>query len=578
MIMNTPKVRFWAGSPMLSSESIPLGVLAIWGRQPQEEFSATQRRELAAFSAMVMTELLSQSKNFLNSSSIPTSNVPTGGSPERPRSVESAVLGHGCDTQQYLPGEIWLNKEKSFFTTSKCIANHSPYEFFGHHGVDTPPSSAECDKIPQFDNFESFGNSRAEHLETTKSFQDSCNEDVLDHDLFTQGSASSYPSSREPILPDGGFDGRNTVENGLHSLSPRPFSGSDITSLYMQPPNSPIHLLNDEELSREPDLDIDPADFITSHQELSQTLKEISEGETCPFQYQPSEPDRYSIITTSQLSDLREEDFAHSSISPPGCSGEWPEDIHQSLFERFRAVDYESIVPTAHPSTDCSPAQSSTNIDISHRLRIPRITISKTRETAELPEIPGNYWRPIPDYQAQLAMLLHHFAQGDHYDIMYVVNIRPTVRLSSDKVLFAPGGLYSQIITGYGLKDKLSVNAELHIATLRTRGFKSYWAENGCPDTGAMISIVAEGGPRQKRCSGVILGAFRMQGKGIISKYESARLENLARDIKSILLRERERRVPRSQTGSKIEEHLAKGLSELRDRRQSQLGTARSLR
>ena len=47
---------------MLSSDGQPVGVFAIFSREPRDAFTAAQRRELAGYSAMALSDLTQQAK------------------------------------------------------------------------------------------------------------------------------------------------------------------------------------------------------------------------------------------------------------------------------------------------------------------------------------------------------------------------------------------------------------------------------------------------------------------------------------------------------------------------------------
>lgn len=582
MTRNTPKVRFWAGAPMLSSEGVPLGVFAVWSRKPRDEFSPTQRRELAAYGAMVLEELLFQAKKSQNPNSVPSSSHATSSSLNQRRSVDSEVLGYPGDTTDCFPNALHLSKEKSRPHISKPKDNGSSYDTFSGYGIDTPPSSSECDKDPKYEDFRSFGDGREERSSALRSSEDLPYQDILDRDLSAQDSTCLYSPSQEPLPPAN----RSGIESpgcgGFNHLPTRPYSSaSDLSSFHQQPPNSPASFQNANELSREPNLDIGPADFPSTNDDLSEESGELSEGQTCPLRYQPSEAVSFSCAT-HQLNNPYAQDFTQRSF-PSSASSSQRQDVTQSLSEISNLVDYSHNLSHTPLMPDPSPAQSPKtrsrpDMDLPEfsnskdpltqyqKLNIPRITISNAQDSFELPSrkqsklsssaLSEKQLETTPGYQSQVALALCDFAQSNHYDLMYLAEVKPTVPFSTDAMLFAPDGLQRHVLAAFGMERRMSINARLHIETLRTRGFHSYFAQGGSPETGAMIAVWAGPGSREKCSTGLILGAFRMSGKRAINRDESARLKTFAEEIK--LMVQWERRVPRSATDPGLEAYPAK--------------------
>jgi hypothetical protein len=146
----------------------------------------------------------------------------------------------------------------------------------------------------------------------------------------------------------------------------------------------------------------------------------------------------------------------------------------------------------------------------------------------------------------KLAEACRITAQNLGYDIIYVVQIKPSHPLLTDQQLFAPGGLRKNLITAHGLTEAMNLSSETHVGVLRSRG-PQFWKNNreryedGEFEGGCLIAIHSEGGPRRLRSSGIIMGAFykpsgtgRTQGK---TTAEIERLVEAGKVLKNIILK-----------------------------------------
>ena len=68
--MGDPKIRFFAGAPMMTCSGAVIGVFAIFGYEPREEFTVMQRNRLTNYSSTTMSNIMPRSKN------IPTPPIP----------------------------------------------------------------------------------------------------------------------------------------------------------------------------------------------------------------------------------------------------------------------------------------------------------------------------------------------------------------------------------------------------------------------------------------------------------------------------------------------------------------------
>ncbi|KAM3077439.1 hypothetical protein ACMFMG_006782 [Clarireedia jacksonii] len=75
-VIGPPYIRFFAGAPMLASSGEVIGVFAVFSREPRNEFSPSERREVAEFATLAMNDLTFQAESLAGSDFQTTSTMP----------------------------------------------------------------------------------------------------------------------------------------------------------------------------------------------------------------------------------------------------------------------------------------------------------------------------------------------------------------------------------------------------------------------------------------------------------------------------------------------------------------------
>lgn len=123
--------------------------------------------------------------------------------------------------------------------------------------------------------------------------------------------------------------------------------------------------------------------------------------------------------------------------------------------------------------------------------------------------------RDKKDPMADAAFYCAEIAQKLSYDLIYVVEIKPSRPDMTDEELLAPEGLQKKILVAYGLHKPLDLRNDVHINSLRSRGEIIWETPSALYEMGDCrscfwISMQTEGGPMRQRTSGLVFGAFRL--------------------------------------------------------------------
>ena len=200
---------------MISPDGHPVGVFAIFGTEPRITFNAAQRRELAAYSAMALKDI-SQQAIWLSDAelhsprSTPLLDRDSGYRPTRAKQsvvdIDQTLVPHGLryhktKTPPAEMSRVFFNRQLSPSVLSE----------------QTPPSSSEGSENDTFPGSpRGFG----------KNYKQ----------LSVNSQLNHIRSKGDLITPD---------SEGFRVPSPRPFSASDLTSLNLHPPNTPLNQSQD---------------------------------------------------------------------------------------------------------------------------------------------------------------------------------------------------------------------------------------------------------------------------------------------------------------------------------------------
>ncbi len=455
-----------------------MGVLTIFEREPRTTFSVQQRGELAEFSRQIMTDLDYQtdclSDPELRMTPILQRDSVVNGD-YWPRNIRSPVMAfnaNGVESDLVPPGLHYHKVTKSSKQKSRLYINKRSQNDFAHHAEPTPPSSAESNHNGFFDKSESFGK----------------NNEQLSEDPVLNDISSVQPQTI-------------TDSQHLHISTPRPFSASDITSLHPHPPNTPDHSLMDEELSHQPTFDLTVEDFLS----LSDT--------DCAEQSRDEQLNADDIVGNGSISQ-------HEAIQQPPL----PED---ALFDDVAVEDHprasgdnvkvpstpvkDSFAGGFIPNAASSPPREPDN----SMALVPYAPSPADDQTSRVSALSTNssQLRSPQKHSTDAAYACSLIAQELGYDLIYCVQLEPSLPFMTDQELFAENGLRKALLAAYGLSQPIDLSSETHIGVLRSRGYhwdnpqKHY--EEGEYESGCMVPIHSEGGPLLHRSSGIVMGAFR---------------------------------------------------------------------
>ena len=433
-----PKIRFFAGAPLLGEGGQPIGMLSIFSDSCRPDFSPFDRRELADFAAEAMKDLKLGSE-YTHTPSEPSASKFEGG----------------------------LLAEGSYHAKSLNVAGLDNAD--GHElDADTPSLPYHKVETPST----RFGSSlmtRDKSLQRNhNSISRPSHSNLRRQDEFEQHRYHQY----------GGLE----VDSGstLYKLdalsisdfappSPRPFSSSDVSSIHQHPTNTPVH--SQLAFQSAPGLEFS-----------LQLLRSLSEN--------APDNDGQSLISSNRIARrlpsktiLR----AHTPESPLPLRVSGQRDFLPSP-----GLNDSSLLPPSRPSS---------------------------RE----------------DARAQAALICSRTARRLGYDLVYAVELNPSLDAIDETKILEPGTLPIRILAAYGMNEPFRPDPQVHVDALRSKGFYFWQAPpnaNNYPggyQSGCLIAIPTQGGVQYMRTSGIVIGAFRKQspGKGITFETTDAELQAL---------------------------------------------------
>ncbi|RDW84658.1 hypothetical protein BP6252_02248 [Coleophoma cylindrospora] len=234
LVTGQPKTRFFAGAPMLAPGGEVVGIFALFDKSPRSSFNPFQRRELAEFSQLAMTDLhlqlewlsdpdvrstpILQRSSLINADTQPTRCY----SPTPSRGIGNVPI----DEELYPPALRYHKTTKPPSRNSRLYMSGEDYPV-----EPTPPSSS--------------GSEAAQFLRTPRGFGKNHKQLSLE--------SKRYTLPRDLITPDSG---------DFLTLSPRPFGSSGLKSLSPQPANAPNESLRGENRLVLPQLDLTVESFM----------------------------------------------------------------------------------------------------------------------------------------------------------------------------------------------------------------------------------------------------------------------------------------------------------------------------
>jgi hypothetical protein len=233
-----------------------------------------------------------------------------------------------------------------------------------------------------------------------------------------------------------------------------------------------------------------------------------------------------------------------------------------SLSDNDCAEQESPLIDMATPNDESKklePAGHNLTVPASSRLTVSSISTMMTGNSHE-----------SHDPMAEAAFACSFYAQTLGYDLIYVVEIKPTRRFMTDAELFGPNGLHQRILVAYGLSRPMVLSMELHIRVLRLNAYQTWendraTCENREYEQGYVIPLLYESSPSKKRSGGLVMGAFRRSKPGSAEasdrfKVEDEHLQRLidgGDELRDILFKRSG--FPRSPKRSKTEPASANG-------------------
>ena len=530
-----------------------LGVFAVWAKEPRTTFSHDERRELAEFSALIMTDLTLQAAELsdpdLRSTPILKRDSIIHGT-FRSRSPESSLVDMDTDADaesELIPLGLRYHR---WSTTSKA-----------------PPLSIDVSSAQQASHSSNYTPPPSRESQDGILCQGGLGRVNSDLETDRLSPASSY----EELTPMATWQGRRVS-------TPRPFSTSDLTSHYALPPNTP----------EQSQLDITRSEF-----NLDETLDQFPTVPDCDYFESPQD---FSISSDIQHSDEFQSLTHRSAETTSTNAGISSRDttIHHGVDESDDCPIYDNTTPIRNEycreimreggpglsdgvielKTITSPQfdmPSPTVAEISRRSlhhNLPSTSpLSETKATADISMLSFLEQKPpqnrvskaVSDRASrsresseaikEAAITCSVYAQKLGYDMIYVAEVKPARPLMTDKEMLKPGGLIMKILTAHGLDRPLDLAPATHLEVLRDRGSRTWentdehYAEQDF-QYGCLVRVQVENAPRQLRSSGIVMGVFRKPrptAKDFDSVYELKRLLDFARVMKEILAKRSER-------------------------------------
>ncbi|KAK2624460.1 hypothetical protein QTJ16_006410 [Diplocarpon rosae] len=538
LVSGRPKIRFFAGAPMMAPCGEVLGVFAIFSSKPRLSFTPLQCRELAEFSCLVMEDLRNQVDELAERYRLtPLLDRDTFIAPNHSVRTLSAQTVDGAESE-LVPSALSFQKSKAsqrprsqlYYTSGTHRVQSGPIE-------QTPPSSAESNL-----------NFYADSPELEK-----------DDGHFNAGSSTS-----KHLSPCGSY------LSGLDAFSPRPFSSSDITSLHPHPPNTPARSLI-EDLSIKPQFDLTAEDFVIGGDSSAKSYRQITPS-TNPF-YEGytgdlSESENARALGRRSSATMQQQELAANNSTSRnkrvGYAGSTVQasNTHQRGSSAGRSTATPRDVSTRStpgrdgrsgiPGSDLIELGTPSTTESSRGKHNHKLPPRRARTSAFSSAPPAPFPDMIEGFPDEAAFTCEINAQNLGYDMVYAVNISPARPGMSDEEMLASDGLRTEILVAYGLSRPLVLSPVYLLRVLQSKRAE-HWTdpaakrEAGEYYSGRLVPITSDG-----RC-GIIMGAFRFPGNisqdgNVGSPAEMEELWDFSEVLGAVLLRKSRKRPKRSHT------------------------------
>lgn len=496
-MIGNPKIRFFAGAPLLSTNSQVIGVFAIFGPEPRASFTAKQRRDLTGLSEIATRELTAwrdvsssinpQGSPLLRPGSCNCGTTNSRGSTSSPPlSVE--MKSHRVSSVEFR----YHNALQNSMPRSQIIINPDHQDAHLQNGEHTPPDSDDSDAGPS--------PILAEHKGNGKN-----------HKQLSLALLPNQPLN-DSITPDSPtFD---YLPPNFGPLHPGAFLESDLDSLYQEPPSC-------------------RADFFR----MDDTTKSSAESRLVSNTF--SSDDAAVLLTPHPNSPIEQ----FSDRSSPSINSEERQTLLEEallLGDRLNAAFLDKSESTWASASDAGePSTGSVNYEAIHYHDNIYMENAFTSESTSQ-EVLGSV-----DVQAEARFAAELWAKNLELDTIYAVELIPKRKLMRQSELKAPGNVESRILVAYGLPNPINFDIPIHLDVLRGSGAITWENKNAMPkeySRGFMTPLLFKNGVLGYRSGGVVFGAFRRRPDGInelpnLRSAEVERLQRAANVLKDILLK-----------------------------------------
>ncbi|ELR02029.1 hypothetical protein VC83_08650 [Pseudogymnoascus destructans] len=542
LVLNEPKIRFFAGAPILSKNGEAVGVFAVFGRVPRDSFPALQRHSLIDYAAVCAAELNTileksfseQSLHSLQSEAITEVWDPTclqGEPTPRPRSLwmheetHRLLCGEPREDEKDIKYPTTFEELMAGFATEsedEDTARDSeeqllaPYKNGAHanvtySSVDVNSSTPAKERYTAVSDYALLGSdnegpdsplggrsNRGSDSPASEGFV--WRPDSPTSQGLTWGPKSALPTDylvrpQSPIM---------------RSCTPRPYSVSDLTSTAGEPhENTPAEREFDK------------------LEASSQKVQGVVDGAISALQSEfPDAPIRRQRKKSIRSISQYEAELKRLKMES---------DIREAHIQATKIDGSSSTVVTGSSNTSGQPSTQATTLPTSFNTRMSTLEFADTHR------------RPEADAAAKSVALSLKF------DRVYVAEIFP----SSD--LMTPGraavtGMGVRILASHNCPHDMILDTDFHLQVLRSPLGAMSWHDKdalpGATDKSLLIRLHSKGPygvSRDLHTGGIVYGAVHLaQSQGGddagITNQEQATIFNAANAMKLILFKKNDKR------------------------------------
>jgi hypothetical protein len=152
-VIGNPKIRFFAGAPLLSANSQVIGVFSIFSPEPRASFTAVQRRDLLGLSELATQQLTARgdlpTSTELHNSTLLQPGSCDGSATNLYKSTSSPAPSLQIDSRRNSSVALRYHKgSKNATSRSRLFINSEGRDTHIYNGAHTPPSSDNSDAGP----------------------------------------------------------------------------------------------------------------------------------------------------------------------------------------------------------------------------------------------------------------------------------------------------------------------------------------------------------------------------------------------------------------------------------------------